>query len=310
MALLKRDGVEAYEGSVRYVHAVREAGLHTAVVSASANCKDVLQAAGIEDLFEVRIDGSSSSRGTSTGKPAPDTFLAAAKEVGVEPAEAAVFEDALAGVEADEPGASASSSESTAPVSARLCSSTAPTLSSPTCRAAGAKVIIHPAFAVEPWNVRETQLDLNVLAQTESVFALLERSHRPARQPRRGRALRDPGDLPELVSTRCGLSQRRGRLRLPESGQTVLNVTNGKIIRLLVDDEPFDVRYGRLLVHERELDLATAFCDGTSSGVAGGKDRPGRFDAACLIYSPLRGGDSLRGAAGRFGSASGHPVGS
>ena len=104
LALLKRDGVEAYEGSVRYVDAVREAGLHTAVVSASANCKEVLEAAGIENLFEVRIDGIVVDQRHLHGKPAPDTFLAAAKEVGVEPAEAAVFEDALAGVEAGRAG--------------------------------------------------------------------------------------------------------------------------------------------------------------------------------------------------------------
>jgi len=104
LALLKRDGVEAYEGSVRYVHAVREAGLHTAVVSASANCKEVLEAAGIGNLFEVRIDGIVVEQRHLRGKPAPDTFLAAAKEVGVEPTEAAVFEDALAGVEAGRAG--------------------------------------------------------------------------------------------------------------------------------------------------------------------------------------------------------------
>ena len=104
LALLKRDGVEPYEGSVRYVHAVREAGLHTAVVSASANCKEVLRAAGIEDLFEVRIDGIVVEQKHLRGKPAPDTFLTAAKELGVEPAEAAVLEDALAGVEAGRAG--------------------------------------------------------------------------------------------------------------------------------------------------------------------------------------------------------------
>ena len=104
LTLLKRVGVEPYEGSVRYVHAVREAGLHTAVVSASANCKEVLEAAGIEDLFEVRIDGIMVEQKHLRGKPAPDTFLTAAKELGVEPAEAAVFEDALAGVEAGRAG--------------------------------------------------------------------------------------------------------------------------------------------------------------------------------------------------------------
>src|SRR5205823_10317523 len=62
LALLKRDGVETYEGSVHYVRAARDAGLHRAVVSASANCREVLEAAGIEDLFEVRIDGIVSAR--------------------------------------------------------------------------------------------------------------------------------------------------------------------------------------------------------------------------------------------------------
>ena len=104
LALLKRDGVEAYEGSVRYVRAVRAAGLHTAVVSASANCKDVLKAAGIEDLFEVRIDGIVAAQKHLRGKPAPDTFLAAAEQLGVEPAAATVFEDAVAGVEAGRAG--------------------------------------------------------------------------------------------------------------------------------------------------------------------------------------------------------------
>ena len=104
-ALIQRDGVKAYDGSVRYVHAVREAGLHRAVVSSSANCRDVLVAAGIEDLFEVRIDGIVADRKHLKGKPAPDTFLAAAEALRVEPAQAAVFEDALAGVEAGRAGA-------------------------------------------------------------------------------------------------------------------------------------------------------------------------------------------------------------
>jgi len=104
LALLKRDGVQVYEGSIRYVRAVRDAGLHRAVVSASANCRDVLEAAGIEDLFEVRIDGIVVEQRHLRGKPAPDTFLAAAEELGVGAAEAAVFEDALAGVEAGRAG--------------------------------------------------------------------------------------------------------------------------------------------------------------------------------------------------------------
>jgi beta-phosphoglucomutase family hydrolase len=104
LALIRRDGVKAYDGSVRYVRAVRDAGLRRAVVSSSANCREVLAAAGIEDLFEVRIDGIVARREHLKGKPAPDTFLAAARELGVAPARAAVFEDALAGVAAGRAG--------------------------------------------------------------------------------------------------------------------------------------------------------------------------------------------------------------
>ena len=102
--LLRRDGVQVYEGSVRYVRAVRDAGLRRAVVSASANTREVLEAAGIEDLFEVRIDGVVAAERHLRGKPAPDPFLAAAEELKVPAAEAAVFEDALAGVEAGRAG--------------------------------------------------------------------------------------------------------------------------------------------------------------------------------------------------------------
>jgi beta-phosphoglucomutase family hydrolase len=104
LAKIRSDGVEAYEGSVRYVRAARDAGLRRAVVSSSANCRDVLAAAHIEDLFEVRIDGIVAEHDQLRGKPAPDTFLAGARTLGLEPAEAAVFEDALAGVEAGRAG--------------------------------------------------------------------------------------------------------------------------------------------------------------------------------------------------------------
>ncbi|HEX2770932.1 MAG TPA: beta-phosphoglucomutase family hydrolase [Micromonosporaceae bacterium] len=98
------DGVQVYEGSVEYLKAAARAGLRRAVVSASANCKDVVEAAGIEDLLEVRIDGVVAREEGLRGKPHPDTFLAAAQLLGVRPEQAAVFEDALAGVEAGRAG--------------------------------------------------------------------------------------------------------------------------------------------------------------------------------------------------------------
>ncbi len=104
LKLIDRDGVEAYDGSVRYLHAVRDAGLPRAVVSSSANCRAVLRAAGIESLFDARIDGVVAGRQHLKGKPAPDTFLAGARALGVAPAHAVVFEDALAGVQAGRDG--------------------------------------------------------------------------------------------------------------------------------------------------------------------------------------------------------------
>ncbi len=104
LEMIRTQGVEPYEGSVRYVQAARAAGLRRAVVSSSANCHDVLVAAGIDDLFEARIDGIVARREHLRGKPAPDTFLAGAKALGLAPAEAAVYEDALAGVEAGRAG--------------------------------------------------------------------------------------------------------------------------------------------------------------------------------------------------------------
>jgi beta-phosphoglucomutase family hydrolase len=104
LRLIRERGVEAYQGSVRYLQAAQEAGLRRAVVSSSSNCHDVVVAAGIEELLEVRIDGIVAEREHLRGKPAPDTFLAGARALGVAPAAAAVFEDALAGVSAGQAG--------------------------------------------------------------------------------------------------------------------------------------------------------------------------------------------------------------
>ena len=101
---IRDEGVEAYAGSVRYVRAVRAAGLRRAAVSSSANCAEVLAAADIEDLFEERIDGVTVKVDHLAGKPAPDVYLVAARALGVDPDHAAVFEDALSGVEAGRAG--------------------------------------------------------------------------------------------------------------------------------------------------------------------------------------------------------------
>jgi len=104
LKMIHDQGVEPYEGSVRYVNAAREAGLPRAVVSSSANAHEVLKAAGYEGMFDAVVDGVVLERDHLAGKPAPDSFLAGARALGAEPAAAAVYEDALAGVQAGRSG--------------------------------------------------------------------------------------------------------------------------------------------------------------------------------------------------------------
>jgi alpha,alpha-trehalose phosphorylase len=116
-------------------------------------------------------------------------------------------------------------------------------------------LITHPNFVVEPWSVRETALDLTALAQTESVFAL-SNGHLGLRgNLDEGEPFGLPGTYLNSFYELRPLPYAEAGYGYPESGQTIVNVTNGKIIRLLVDDEPLDMRYGQLLAHERELDL-------------------------------------------------------
>jgi beta-phosphoglucomutase family hydrolase len=104
LKVLDRDGVQVYEGSIRYITAAREAGMRTAIVSSSANTVQVLTAAGISDLFDARVDAHVAAYRGLRGKPEPDTFLEAARMLGASAPAAVVFEDALAGVAAGHAG--------------------------------------------------------------------------------------------------------------------------------------------------------------------------------------------------------------
>jgi beta-phosphoglucomutase family hydrolase len=102
--LIDERGVDVYDGSVRYVKSLRDAGKKTAVVSSSANTERILRAAGLIDLFDARVDGTTIAAEGLKGKPAPDSFLRGAELLGAAAGEAAVYEDALAGVAAGRAG--------------------------------------------------------------------------------------------------------------------------------------------------------------------------------------------------------------
>lgn len=104
LRLIREGGVQPYPGSVRYLTAVRDAGLRRAVVTASANGAEVIRAAGLGEFFEVRVDGIVAAQRHLRGKPAPDTFLAAAADLGLRASQACVFEDSVAGVQAGRDG--------------------------------------------------------------------------------------------------------------------------------------------------------------------------------------------------------------
>jgi alpha,alpha-trehalose phosphorylase len=116
-------------------------------------------------------------------------------------------------------------------------------------------MITHPAFSVEPWSVRETELQLDLLAQSESVFALANGHIGLRGNLDEGEPFGLPGTYLNAFYELRPLPYAEAGYGYPEMGQTVVNVTNGKLIRLLVDDEPFDVRHGQLLAHERVLDM-------------------------------------------------------
>lgn len=116
-------------------------------------------------------------------------------------------------------------------------------------------MITHEAYPVEPWQVRETRLDLNLLAQSESLFALSNGHIGLRGNLDEGEPFGLPGTYLAGFFEVRPLPYAEAGFGYPEAGQTVVDVTNGKVMRLLVDDEPFDVRYGDLLDHERTLDL-------------------------------------------------------
>ncbi|GHD88483.1 glycoside hydrolase family 65 protein [Streptomyces naganishii] len=129
-------------------------------------------------------------------------------------------------------------------------------------------MITHRSYAVEPWTVRETELSLDVLAQSESVFALSNGHVGWRGNLDEGEPHGLPGSYLNGVYEIHPLPYAEAGYGYPESGQTVIDVTNGKILRLLVDDEPFDLRYGRLVSHERTLDMRRGVMERTCEWVS------------------------------------------
>src|SRR6185436_7238235 len=202
--------------TVTYIRSVREKGISTAIVSSSANTKQILDSAGLADLFDVRMDGLIAAERGLHGKPAPDTFLAAAAELHFTASQAAVFEDALAGVEAGHAGHFASWWAWTGSARPPSCPSTGPTSWSRTSRNSWTRTPDDQAVGVRNRALASGREGTRPgPAGSERVHLRpVQRTPRVARQPRRGRPARAAGQLPQLGVRGQAAALRRGGIRL------------------------------------------------------------------------------------------------
>jgi alpha,alpha-trehalose phosphorylase len=282
---IERAGVEVFPGSIAWVRELREAGLRTAVVSSSRNTAAVLAYAGIDDLFDVRVDGDTALEAGLAGKPSPDTFLEAVRQLGVTPDRAVIVEDALAGVDAgragsfglvvgvDRDGLAAELLAHGADVVVRdlseLLAAPSEALSQPGPRyhrllAAARRIIAATGdYPADPWRLVETAYNPDFIEQTETLFALSN-----------GllgiRAAFEEGNPRYRTTTLLNGFHETWPISYPEAahgfastGQTILPVPDGTTIRLLVDDEPLTCATTEVRHFERVLDMRRATLERT-----------------------------------------------
>ena len=300
LKLIEERGVDVYDGSVRFVDAARAAGLKTAVVSSSANTELILESAGLADRFDARVDGVTLATEGIPGKPAPDSFLRAAELLGVTPGEAAVFEDALAGVAAGprrrlrgdrrrrppRPGRGAARARRRhrrqRPRGAARHEKPGP----PPARAVGVRRARHRRSTA----CRRASRCSRSPTATSACAATSTRASRSARS---GTYLNGFYESYPLQYGERGYG-------FAEDGQAVVNVPDGKIVRLQVEDEPLDIHRGNgrapraaARLPHRRAGARPALAD---------RLRPrgqGAHPAARVAVAAQRRGDPLRGRGAR-----------
>ena len=276
-AELERTGVQAVPGSVAWIRELREGGIKTAVVSSSRNCAAVLESAGISNLFDTRVDGVISLELDLAGKPAPDGFLEAARQLGVSPQRSIIVEDAIAGVEAGRAGSfglvigvdRAGHAEQLAAHGADMVvSDLSELLVDPTdhvhrsgprrnrLQAAAERIFgTGSEYPADPWRLVERSYNPDAVEQTETLFALSngylglrgsfdegEPSYRPATLLN-GFHETWPIIYPELA------------YGFASTGQTILPVPDGTTIRLSIDEDPITGQTSEVHAFERTLDM-------------------------------------------------------
>ncbi|MGY4644365.1 beta-phosphoglucomutase family hydrolase [Cellulomonas sp. URHB0016] len=274
---IARNGVEAFPGSVAWVRELREAGLRTAVVSSSRNCAAVLEAAGIANLFDARVDGETALELGLPGKPAPDGFLEGARRVGVTPERAVVVEDALAGVAAGRAGAfglviGVNRESHTAELLANgadivvddlgeLLAATDDAVHRSGPRrhhlmAAARRIVAASGdYPADPWRLVERSYNPAFVEQTETLFALSNGYLGIRGSFEEGTPSFTPGTLLNGFHETWPIVYPEAAFGFATTGQTILPVPDGTTIRLLVDDDPVTCETSEVDEFERALDM-------------------------------------------------------
>jgi alpha,alpha-trehalose phosphorylase len=280
---LERIGVEVFPGSIAWVRELREAGVRTAVVSSSRNCRSVLDYAGITNLFDVTVDGGTALELGLVGKPAPDMFLEAADRLGVSPDRAAVVEDAIAGVQAGRAGGfrlvvavdrdghadqlQAAGADLVVPDLSELIS--APTeevhrAGPPEHRLlAAAKRITASTgdYPTDPWRLVERTYNPEFVEQTETLFSVANGYLGIRGSFEEENPSYHPGTLLNGFHETWPIVYPEKAHGYATTGQTILPVPDGTSIRLFVDEDPVDCTNTEVLEFERSLDMQRGCLD-------------------------------------------------
>jgi len=282
-AQLERVGVEVFPGSIAWVREVRKAGLSTAVVSSSRNCAIILQYAGITNLFDTQIDGDTSLELRMPGKPAPDTFLEAARRLGVSPERAIVVEDALAGVEAGRAGGfglvvGVDRDGDAATLAVRgadlVVGDLGELLAAPTDRLhragprehrllAAARRIMTEAddYPADPLRLVERTYNPGSIEQTETLLALSNGYLGVRASFEEGEPSYHPATLLNGFHETWPITYPETAHGFATTGQTIVPVPDGTTIRLLVDEDPVSCEKTEVREFERALDMRTGTLD-------------------------------------------------
>lgn len=274
---IARNGVEAFPGSVAWVRELREAGLSTAVVSSSRNCAAVLEAAGIANLFDARVDGETVLELGLPGKPAPDGFLEGARRVGATPRRAVVVEDAVAGVAAGRAGGfglviGVNRDDHTAELRANgadmVVDDLGELLAAPDdavhrsgprrhhLMAAARRIVAASSdYPTDPWQLVERRYNPEYVEQTETVFALANGYLGIRGSFEEGEPSAAPGTLLNGFHETWPIVYPEPAFGFATTGQTILPVPDGTVMRLLVDEDPVTCETTEVDSFERTLDM-------------------------------------------------------